>query len=208
MERVTPRRHAEKRDDARERPLRQGGNPSSFFSVPHDLSAVSDLRNSRPVSLFALPKREMVLGLRREKGACARSCRAASITAAPRDDAWCARSPLSRCMFAAPGFRPAPTGGCQAAAVSFPTLGRAASEGAGTAERPADSCAGAVPSLTLRATVARTSLREQEEGCRGIFLPPFVRCADISPAGGIFPAAFLLGCKTLFFPRRKEKGFS
>ena len=68
--------------------------------------------------------------------------------------------------------------------------------------------AGAVPSLTLRATVARTSLREQEEGARGNFLPPFVRCADISPAGGIFPAAFLLGCKTLFFPRRKEKGFS
>ena len=126
----------------------------------------------------------------------------------PNVDAWCGRVPLSRCLGTVPGFRPAPTGGCQAAAVSFPTLGRAASEGAGTAERPADSCAGAVPSLTLRATVARTSLREQEEGCRGIFLPPFVRCADISPAGGIFPAAFLLGCKTLFFPRRKEKGFS
>ena len=51
--------------------------------------------------------------------------------------------------------------------------------------------AGAVSSLSIRATVADSRLQEQGEGCRGPF-----------------PAAFLLGCKTLFFPRRKEKGFS
>ena len=124
----------------------------------------------------------MVLGLQREKSASRKTCRAAAPSAAARDDAWCARFPLSRCARTGPTRFPAPKGGS-------PTLSRAASEGAGMTGRPATPCAGAVPRLTFRATVAVIRLWEQGRGVQG------------NP-----PRRLSLESKTRFFPRRKEMG--